>query len=1277
VNYEDLVLVAPSRGSSPGAPVAPRRGSPSSSLSALVSNAILLTDASSTPAESPRRLQSVVQLFSYCCSKHVQEDVRHLDARILDVKVCNTHGLAFVVTDCTHESSTENAVIAGPADEGYWLAQALDSEGIQGQIVLQSPLAFPPEEKGTARKPCPCNRPKDLRSVKKSILHVGGICCGSEVPLVKEALNHSAVYSVHVDILQRHVTIEHSETHGIADLVAALKAYGFTATEVQKPQGRHTGLETGYKTTVLDVTGICCSSEAAIIEDALSGIESVKKVSVNILQRQVHILHHHSLDTKFLVGRLAEYGFGAAVVMQALRVSEPASGFEQFVQPPGRGGCIQRLRAVPLPPWNVSLGLVLWFISLGGLCKQTWYLEYVALGTVALCAPRIAYRGWLSMKHFHLDINVLMLTAAIGALIIQSFSEAGAVLVIFSTSDYFERRASSNARDAIAAIIELSPEVATRADTGTVVPVEHVDVGERVAVKPGDRVPIDGVVVSGASSIDESNLTGESRPILKKEGDSVRAGTVNAGGGFLKVETTALASDSAVAKLIHLVQQAQAQRSRTEKMVETVAKWYTPIVVFSAIVLATVPWAFGRDIGKALFQTSLVLLVVACPCALVISTPVTYVCAIAQAARRGILVKGGSHFEALARADVLCMDKTGTLTQGSFDVHGLRMLSEKLSMREMLSYVRAVEKQSAHPMAAALCQYADKIGSVAEVGEVDNFVTLPGEGVEGIIGGKRVCIGNSRMAAKFGWPADETAIPGEWIDIAATICWVGLDGECIGTLSVVDAPREEAREAIAGLRRLGLHTVMLTGDNQVAARGVQKVTDIQDIHSELMPEGKVEWIKRLKKTGSEYNGRSTPKSVVMVGDGVNDAPALAIADVGIAMGEGTVVAMETADMALMDNNLKKLVEAVRLGRLTRRKIFQNVIFSICAKVAVVVISLAVCPLLWLAIVSDVGAMVVVTLNSLTVMEKRKSPARTKHGYSAMEDPLLPDVVVDCGTQSPATKSCCDSEKCGSPELSVGAQGYDHDHGCGHGHNHVHGPGGARFEHVHETADRASCCGHGHSADGQGSGGVAGLPERTLCIRAQNHGCCAKGTCGNGRASADGTDEPLVADHVGATRVSSVSRCGYEENAGHSLGVAHSQGKEGCHGDGHAHSTHPDPGHCSTGCCGHGHGGSGHGHGRVADEQILPRARPEQTHGCCSKGKCKEVDADSSDDQLRAEHVVVVSDESGSCCGCDGGKSKSSTVETPATSTKGSVNEGVDPFVAEYLRLINESKGDCC
>lgn len=746
------------------------------------------------------------------------------------------------------------------------------------------------------------------------------------------------------------------------------------------------------KTTLL-IEGICCSSEVPIVEKILRPMPGVIKVSVNAVNRSALVEFNASIVTPS--------DMTMALNKASLKASVMTKNSFKSVH--------------KYPPWNVVLGAICWVVALVHFAEKhnhnLEYLKYAGLGSVVLALPPIVIRAFASLRHGLLDINSLMTIAVAGAIGMGDYVEAAAVVILFAGSDWLEMMASERARSAISSIMNLRPDTAVLEETGKEVLVEKVLVGTRIAVKPGAKVAVDGVVVKGETALDESNLTGESRPVVKKVGDAVIAGTVNVGGGFIVVRTTALSKDSAVAKLVELVSQAQAERSPTEQLVQQVAKIYTPCVVLAAILLGSIPWIWGNDEGEKYLYMALIMLVIACPCALVISTPITYVAALAQAARRGILVKGGMHLETLGRLKGIALDKTGTLTEGLFRVVELRAIAASagsgdrtagLPRRDVLRVLHAVEKCSSHPIAVALTTLAKEEGVVEDPLEADKFEILPGAGVRAqVTGGKSgvsahvprdVVVGNRRIfqellgLAPDATAKEEAALLGPvaldarvWEATGGTVVWVFVDGKAAGVFNATDLPRLEAKEAVQMLTKLGLKTIMLTGDNDGSAKAVQELVGITERRSKLLPQNKVEEMKLLKfPDGPE--GKEIKFG--MVGDGVNDAPALALSDVGMAMGAtGTIVAMETADVALMDNDLRKIAEVVALGRAAVSKIRQNIAIAVISKVVVFALAIAGYAFLWLAIVADVGGMLIVTLNGLSLLERERiAPGDTVYGH---------------------------------------------------------------------------------------------------------------------------------------------------------------------------------------------------------------------------------------------------------------------------------------------------------
>ena len=628
-------------------------------------------------------------------------------------------------------------------------------------------------------------------------------------------------------------------------------------------------------------------------------------------------------------------------------------------------------------------------------------LKYVAIFSVAFGLPSIAMKAVLSLRACRFDVNCLMGFASVGALALQEFTEAAAVTFLFTLSEWLEARATSRARDALSAILQLRPEKANliHPQTGelVVVPVGVVPVGALVSVKAGDKIPCDGVVMEGSSTVDESSLTGESRPVRKGPNDMVSGGTVNSGNTQMTVRTTASSEDSAVSRLIRLVEEAQSNRSQTEKLVDRFASVYTPLMICTALAMCTIPWAVNRDVGIKWTKMCFVLLVVACPCALIISTPVTYIAGLAATAQRGILIKGGAHLEALGLVKTVCFDKTGTLTQGKFQLLFFDIIGGKRPRKGALQYLAMMEDRASHPLAHALVEGAQNEGVKIPKGLfVRNHTFLAGEGVSGTIDGENIYVGNERLFQRLGLyqalSESEKKMIEEW-EAIGTIGFMSIGDEgIVCAYCVADAVRPEAAQVLSKLKELNIKTLMLTGDHKTTAMSIGASVGLaeKDIRSQLLPEEKLSIVSELKEhhPGSQTvfaNLCSQRSYVLMCGDGVNDAPALAIADVGVAVA-GTALAMETADVTLMDPDLDKLVYSINMGRRVIQKIKQNVAFSLVVKCLVLGIAFAGRANLWAAIASDVGAMLLVTLNSMMLL-----PAKTARQDLKTE---MPDKKLD-------------------------------------------------------------------------------------------------------------------------------------------------------------------------------------------------------------------------------------------------------------------------------------------
>ncbi|KAK9812049.1 hypothetical protein WJX73_001132 [Symbiochloris irregularis] len=677
----------------------------------------------------------------------------------------------------------------------------------------------------------------------------------------------------------------------------------------------------------LYVDGICCSSEIPLIKNLLMPLPGVKQVDVAVVTKTVLVSHCPALISK------------AALIATLNHAQLDASAQMPREQMKTKGRWI--------PPWNVCLATILLIISLikfGGGPVLTNF-QWIALASIVLTGYPIARKAVFSLKAKVLDINTLVVLATAGAIAIGDYVEAGAVVVLFSLAILLERRCEESAKKAIEAVIAMQPQTAVLAHSGEKVAVEKVEVGTQVVVKPGEQVPLDGTVVSGASSLDQSLLTGESVPVNKSIGDQVMAGTVNVGSGLLQINTTALAADGAVSRIATLVEQAASQQSPIETIVNRFAKVYTPVAVFTCLLLIIVPAAMGKSDIKHWVYLSLQVLVTACPCALVLSTPICVVAGLARGARAGVLIKGGVYLEALAGTKVVMFDKTGTLTRGAFSVAMVQAVDGG-DCNAMLQMAGTLERSSAHPVAAAIVGHAAGLGldlSLAVVGSQE----IAGKGVQAIVQGRSVAVGNAKLMAEVCEGHAFPALPdvAEWAS-KATICYVVIDGRPAGVIAVTDTVRPEAAEAVEKLRKRGVQVGMLTGDNAGAANAIAATAGLDTplVHSQLLPEDKLSLVSSLK---AEHG------TLVHVGDGVNDAPALAAADIGIAMGvAGSAMAVEAADVALFTDDLRCIEPLLTLARLVRRKVLENVAFAVVVKAAVLGLAAAGKFTLWGAVLAD-------------------------------------------------------------------------------------------------------------------------------------------------------------------------------------------------------------------------------------------------------------------------------------------------------------------------------------
>jgi Zn2+/Cd2+-exporting ATPase len=692
---------------------------------------------------------------------------------------------------------------------------------------------------------------------------------------------------------------------------------------------------------VFRVEGMDCNEEVVILERRLKPITGVESIAADLMGQRLHVKYDAAkLTTATLVDAIGDTG-----MRMWLEHEEP-------------------LATSAVLEWRTRLMGLSGAALVAGWSVDRWDPEvtafFYALATVAGAIYPLR-RAVSAVRSKTLDINVLMVVAVAGAIAIGEWFEAASVVFLFSVAQWLEVRTLDRARQAIRALIDLSPQEALVKRHGHEhrVTVDDIRVGEEIVIRPGDKVPLDGEIVHGYSDLNEAPITGESLPIDKSPGDEVYAGTIN-GHGALEVRVTRLRRDTRLARITHLVETAQAQRAPVQTFVDRFARVYTPAVIALALAVMTLPVVAGGD-PAVWFYRALVLLVISCPCALVISTPVSIVAALAGAARNGVLIKGGAYLERLAAVHTVAFDKTGTLTRAEPQVMGVVPLNGAAE-HEVVEMAASLEARSAHPIARAIEHHAVRAGLTPS--PASSFAALHGLGAEGLVGDRRVVVGSEQLFAERGIAVDgDQDLITPHRQAGRTLVLLAVDGLARGAISLADRPRETAREAVELLRGQGVRrVVMLTGDHPATARMIAHELGVDEVRAALLPEHKHAAVREL---------RDTDGAVMMVGDGVNDAPALAAADVGVAMGAAASdAALETADVALMSGELLKLPYALRLARATLRNIRTNVAISLVLKAAFLVLAMTGHATLWMAILADTGASVIVVGNALRLLRAR-------------------------------------------------------------------------------------------------------------------------------------------------------------------------------------------------------------------------------------------------------------------------------------------------------------------
>ena len=712
-------------------------------------------------------------------------------------------------------------------------------------------------------------------------------------------------------------------------------------------------LTDGQTETVFKISGADCSDEVEAITKALSviGITSVK---VSIMASTVTTRHPRGIRKEQIASAIESTGVkiveGVALGFIAANRNRPL--------------------LIALSGALLLIGLVLDWTDLASPLIR---LIVFGLSTVAagvLVFPK-AYRALVQRA---LNINILMSVAVIGAFAIKEYSEAATVVFLFSLAELLEAFSIDRARKAIRDVLKITPQLASmkQGSTSVSVPVSEVAPGDLIIVRPGESIPLDGKIVEGSSAVNQAPVTGESRFIAKEIGDGVFAGTINEN-GVLTIEVTKAFEDTKIARMMKLIEEAQSQKAPSERFVDRFSKIYTPVVFVLAILVALLPpLLFGQQFDLW-FYRALVLLVIACPCALVLATPISVVSGLASLAKRGVLVKGGVHLESLGKIRTLAVDKTGTLTEGKFQVQGFRSFDDG-NEKETLRIAASIENLSSHPLAKAVLRYIQTQN--IEPTPVEKFKTVPGRGAEGFVDSHLYFAGNHRYAHELGVCTPEIEAYLTELELNALSVVIighaphdGHTGKVMGILSLGDSLRSNVREAITALHRIGVSKVIiLSGDNQKTVDAIAKLAGVDEGYGELLPEDKVQKLKELA---------ATYKYVGMVGDGINDGPALAHAAVGISMGAaGTDAAIETSDVALMQDNLEELPKAILQGRRVLSVIRFNIGFALATKIIFLVLAVMGISNLWLAVAADVGASIFVTANALRLLRVNDSNQRT-------------------------------------------------------------------------------------------------------------------------------------------------------------------------------------------------------------------------------------------------------------------------------------------------------------
>jgi len=800
--------------------------------------------------------------------------------------------------------------------------------------------------------------PVDLSAVGKvsatqAVYRIVNMDCPMEETLIRKKLGSMpGITGLEFNLMQRVLTVNH-ELSSTKSIEAALRSLDMTPEPLGSDQA---------SVALFSVSGIDGPTGEELIKTKLFGMCGVLGIECNLTQQTLKVRHEPSVlpaisdalislipDTKLMDVKSGETG------------TVPKSGIP-WVNLSIAGVFAAASEAFELlHEWSVTpFGIDLHALNIAGVDVTTRLPMAFAVTAILFAGLTTYKKGWIAIKNMNMNINALMSTAVTGAVIIGQYPEAAMVMVLFNLAEAIEAKSLDRAGKAIRNLLSLSPEKATvqRPDGAWVVTdIRQISIGSRVRVKPGERVALDGVILRGRSAVNQSPITGESMPVEKTVGDTIYAGSINTSGAF-EFRVTAGSGDSTLARIIHAVEKAQGTRAPMQRFIDQFTRYYTPAVFLTAILTAVIPPLFMSGVWTASVYTALVILVIGCPCALVISTPVTIVSGMAAAAGHGILIKGGVFLEQGRRLDRLALDKTGTITHGKPKQTDFTPLGD-IGGDRAVALASSIAARSDHPVSKAIAEAAAEKG--VNLLDVDDFSAIPGQGVSGVIDGKKWYLGNRRMVKelkKCSHALEEQIfrLEKEGKSVVALVGEKGLQG----LFAVADTLKESSIEAVRELKKLGIKTLMLTGDNEHTARAIAERVGVDSFKGNLLPEDKLACVVQL-----EGRGR-----IGMVGDGVNDAPALAKADIGFAMAAaGTDTAIDTADVALMDDDLRKIPRFISLSRATYAILVQNITLALGVKAIFLALTFMDQATMWMAVFADVGTSLLVVANGLRAMRK--------------------------------------------------------------------------------------------------------------------------------------------------------------------------------------------------------------------------------------------------------------------------------------------------------------------